>query len=637
MCGWAGIFGDAVGDDRLRAAGDAVATRGPDDSGVHQLTGPMPGGLAHRRLSIIDLTHHGAQPMVDDEAGIALAYNGEIYNSPALRDELRSLGMSFRSHSDTEVLLRGWQAWGDQVLERIEGIFSFALVDERRGRVLLARDRLGVKPLYWGLDGDTLVAGSTPRALLALRPTLGDQLDHLALGQYLTLLWIPHPRTPWARIHKLEPGRALAFEAGAVSLSTYWSAPPVMANRGAADLDPPGLAGGVCAATRAQLLSDVPVGMLFSGGLDSTLLLSCMVRDRESGAPPVAALTAGYDAASQQLEMVPDDLEFARQVARSDGRIDLTEVEISGEPRRALDALTALAPHFDDPVADPAALTLWHLCRASPTKVLLSGVGGEELFAGYPRHLALATARRAATAPFAARRALAAGASQLRGGRSGPGYGLRRNVQKLARAIGDCPTPHYWRMMSQLTTAELDTLMPGAAIAAHEALDALSTPLADTSLGDALRFDRSQFLPNLNLAYVDRASMASGIEVRVPLLDERLVETVFATDPTHLVDHGVGKVPLRRAARGLVPDPVIDRAKTGFGGPVRQWMRGPDSADIQERIEASADAGLVTRAGARRIYADASTGRVDSALAAWALACLGAWHDAHGRADKGST
>jgi asparagine synthase (glutamine-hydrolysing) len=627
MCGWVAVFGESVSRELLRAAGDLVATRGPDGAGERILGGPLVGGLAHRRLSIIDLTPAGDQPMVDELSETSVVYNGELYNAPALRRELEAVGVRFRGRSDTEVLLRGWTTWGDDVLDRLEGIFSFALVDERRGRALLARDRMGVKPLYWAQLGSTLVAGSSPSSLMALQPALRDDLDEVALAHYLTLLWIPHPRTPWRAIQKLAPGTAISFEGGETRTFTYWS-PPTPDD---VPLDPHVLRSTLCEATRAQLLSDVPVGVLFSGGLDSTVLVACL---RPTDDTRVSALTAGYDPASQQLEMVPDDLVFARQVARTEPHLDLTEVEIAGDPRVALDAVDRLAPHFDDPVADPAALTLWELCKASGTKVLLSGVGGEELFAGYPRHLALASARRGARLPQAVRRALAFGATQLRGGRAGPAYGPRRNAQKLARALGGDATPHYWRLLAQLTTSELDLLVPGVARISHGALDELCTPLRETSLADALAFDRAQFLPNLNLAYADRSSMASGVEVRVPLLDERLLELVYAADPRRFVAEGVGKVPLRAAAAGLVPESVITRAKTGFGGPVRRWLRGPDAELIRERIEAAADTGLVTRSGARRIYADASTGRVDAALAAWALVGLGAWHDAHSRRNR---
>ncbi len=625
MCGWVGVFGGPVHPADLARAGASLATRGPDGSGERVFEhGGLRGGVAHRRLAVLDPSEAGGQPMVDEEQGVSLVYNGELYNAPALRRELEARGARFRSHSDTEVLLRGWLEWGDAVLDRIEGIFAFALADERRGRVLLARDRTGVKPLYWALQNGELIAGSAPRALLALRPGLGATLDHVALAQFLTLLWIPHPRTPWAAIRKLEPGHALVFRDGQLTDRPYWTMP--VPSEG--PLEVAHLRRALREVTVRQLLADVAVGVLFSGGLDSTLLVRLVLEHRGG---PLIGLTAGYDTASQRLETVPDDLVFARQVARADPGLELREVGIDGKASTALRTLEQLAHHFDDPVADPAALTLWQLCRASPDKVLLSGVGGEELFAGYPRHTALRHTRRFASLPPPARRALAVGARSLAGGRAGPLHGARRNLQKLARGCGSSAPPHYWRMMSQLTDRELAALVPTSAGQAMAELDDLSPRLDRVELAEALHFDRTQFLPNLNLAYVDKAAMATGVEVRVPLLDEQLVTLVAPADPTVLVGGGTGKRPLREAARGMVPDAVIDRPKTGFGGPVRRWFRGPSRAVLAERVEAAADTGLVARQAARRIYADAATGRQDLALAAWALVCFSAWFDAYGR------
>lgn len=631
MCGWVGVFGTAEPEAALRAAAATLGSRGPDGAGERVVAdGALRAGIAHRRLAILDPSLSGAQPMHDAERRVSVVYNGEIYNSPALRRELEAKGARFRSGTDTEVLLLGWAEWGDEVLRRIEGIFSFALLDEAQGAVLLARDRMGVKPLYWAeLDG-TIVAASAPRAILSLRPRLGGSLDRTALAQFLTLLWIPHPRTPWTAIKKLPPATALSIRNGRVRQWRYWS-PPEPARETAPSIE---LRRRLEVATERQLLSDVPVGLLLSGGLDSTLLLELMAphfRGRR-----LHAVTAGYDRAAQRLEIAPDDMAYAAMAAAGHPEVDLTPVVIDSDPGADLDAL---APHFDDPVADPAAVTLYRLCRASATKVLLSGVGGEELFAGYPRHEALRVARTAARLPTAGRRALGRVSPFLLGGRPGALYGPRRNAQKLARAVADRRAPHYWRTMAQLTFEEADRLAPGGAEAAWDDLDARSTPLAVTSMADALAFDRAQFLPNLNLGYVDRAAMAASVEVRVPLLDEAVVSAACALDPASLLAGGATKAPLRDAARGLVPSAVLERDKSGFGSPVRAWVRGRGAAELGERIEALADAGLVEREPARRLLATASGGVADLALAAWALASLQAWHAAYGAApaDPAST
>lgn len=624
MCGWVGVFGAPERRAALRAAAATLASRGPDGSGERVISeGPLQAGLAHRRLAILDPTPAGAQPMYDEQRGVSVVYNGEIYNSPELRKELEAKGVRFRSGSDTEVLLLGWAEWGDEILQRIEGIFSFALLDERRGRALLARDRMGVKPLYWAMVDGALVAGSAPRAILSLRPKLRPQLDRIALAQFLTLLWIPHPRTPWSAIKKLPPATAMSFAGGDLRTWRYWTAPEPTDEP--PDVDD--LRDRLEAATKRQLLSDVPVGLLLSGGLDSTLLLAFMARHYDG--PKLHALTAGYEAAAQRLEIVPDDMGYARLAAAQYPQVDLTEVVIGGDPCADLDAL---AFHFDDPVADPAAITLYRLCLASDTKVLLSGVGGEELFAGYPRHERLGTARTAARLPRQVRRFLGNISPVLRGGRAGALNSPRRNVQKLTRAIGDRGRPHYWRMMAQLTFTELHSLMPDAAATAFNELDAQSPPMATTTLGQALTFDRYQFLPNLNLGYVDKAAMAAGVEVRVPLLDEAVVGIAFKTDPSAMIAGSASKAPLRDAARHLVPPTIIERSKAGFGGPVRSWFREPNSYQLKERVDALSEVSLIKPNAARAIFDDATTGRNDAALSAWSLVFLERWLGEHGAA-----
>ena len=617
MCGWVGCFGKPAGARALEAASATIASRGPDDAGILlEDDGPLPFGLAHRRLSIQDPSPSGHQPMVDDGRGVAVAYNGEIYNAPELRNELVKAGHRFRSTSDTEVLLRGYLEWGDGVLQRIEGIFSFAITDRPQARVLLARDRLGVKPLYWATVDGAVVAGSAPRALIALEPGLARNIDRIAIAQFLTLLWIPHPRTPWTQIHKLPPGRSLVVERGQVRTIQYWRAPDPVED----ELPPEELLDTIREAANRQLLSDVPVGILLSGGLDSTLLAH-LVADK-FGHDELLALTAGYDATAQRLEIAPDDTRYARQVTRSLDQVRLSEVEIAVDPGEAIDTLRR---HFDDPVADPAAITLYELCRASSTKVLLSGVGGEELWAGYPRHLNLGRARAAARIPSGLRRLARAGSPLLFGGTPGPAYGGRRNLQKLARAVGDDEPPHYWRLMAQLTRNELRSLLPDAADDALGELDSMCTRLDDTTLADALAFDRAQFLPNLNLAYVDKASMATGIEIRVPLLDEAVTALTYRARPAAFVAGGSTKVPLRTAARGTVDQAIIDRPKSGFGGPARAWFRSGGDPPLADRIDNLARSGMVASRPARTLVHATATGRQDSSLAAWALVCLDAW------------
>lgn len=621
MCGWVGVFGASACEAVLRAASATIASRGPDGSGeLVSVDERLRFGVAHRRLSIQDLSPAGAQPMTDEESGVTVVYNGEIYNAPPLRQHLVARGHRFRSTSDTEVLLRGYVEWGDGVLDRIEGIFSFAIADVPRARTLLARDRFGVKPLYWSLHDGTLIAGSAPRALFALQPRLDRTIDRVAIAQFLTLLWIPHPRTPWQAVKKLPPGHALVFEGGETRQRRFWDLPEPSEDV----LAPQDLLEALRSATRRQLLSDVPVGILLSGGLDSTLLAHLMAE--QYGGGRLNALTAGYEPSAQRLEIAPDDSRYARMVADTIPQLSLTVVEATADPVEALDELS---PHFDDPVADPAAITLYQLCKASSNKVLISGVGGEELWAGYPRHSNLTLASIAATLPEPVRRIACRASTMLYGGRPGPAHGLRRNAQKLARAVGDCRPPHYWRIMAQLTFEELDALIPGAAAEAFDELDGQTSRLDHSKLDTALTFDRRQFLPNLNLAYVDKASMAAGVEVRVPMLDDEVSNLTCRVHASGFLSDGVTKVPLRGAARGLVEREIINRPKSGFGGPARAWFQGMSGSQLGKRVEAVAETEIVERRTARAILRSAVSGRQDSALAGWALVCLHAWSEEH--------
>jgi len=578
-------------------------------------------GMSHRRLAILDPTPAGHQPMRDEASGTSVVYNGEIYNSPELRRELEASGVRFRSTSDTEVLLRGWIHWGDAVVERIEGMFSFALFDERRNRAFLGRDRLGIKPLYWATTGESLMAGSTPRAILEAAPELRADVDRVALAQYLTLLWIPHPRTPWTAIKKLPPGHTLSLEDGRVTIERFWG---LEVDTPDEPLAPSELTELLDTAVHRQLLSDVPVGLLLSGGLDSTILLALM--DRHYTGERLTAVCVDFTDDAKRLEIVPDDLTFARRAATAFPRVDLRTVRVGDDDWSMVDDL---APHFDDPVADPAAIAMYFLAKASETKVVLSGVGGEELFAGYPRHRALGLARRGSALPPGVRHLAGLGTRRLRGSTPGPAFAARRNLEKLGRAVGTRDVPHYWRMMSQLGADELRRLMPDVADEAMAELDGLSPPLAGAGLRQALGFDASQFLANLNLAYTDRASMAASVEVRVPLLDETVVTRALRAPAEDLIRAGVQKAVLKDAARGLIADDIIDRPKSGLGGPIRSWVQGASGKSFAERAEALADAGVVAREPARAVVASARSGAADTGLAVWAMVCLAAWRTAH--------
>ena len=384
MCGIAGTYrwpdGKAV-TDRLT---DTLAHRGPDGAGRY--SHPAGDGevhLGHRRLAIIDLSGTGAQPMVS--GGLVLTYNGELYNAPELRAELAAAGVRFRGSSDTEVLLEAWRRWGTDCLPRLRGMFAFGIFDERTGELVLARDQLGIKPLFLLRRGEGLVFASELKALAAV--TGGSlQVDHAALVASLLYYWVPDSRCAFREAEKLPPGSWLRCRPdGRVERGRFWHLRDVAAEaqERARGGEQPDVAAVVEESTRRHLLSDVPVATFLSGGLDSSYLTALAARDR----PGISAYTIGFRAEDARFEAMPNDLRYARRVAERFG-VDLQEIEIAPN---VLDLLPQMTYHLDEPIGDPAAINTFLICsaaREAGVKVMLSGMGADELFAGYRKHLA---------------------------------------------------------------------------------------------------------------------------------------------------------------------------------------------------------------------------------------------------------
>jgi asparagine synthase (glutamine-hydrolysing) len=625
MCGIAGIFNGASGRPAQAAVAEAMTHalrhRGPDDHGFF-FDGPL--ALGMRRLSIIDL-QGGHQPIANEDGAIQLVFNGEVYNHRTLRRELQDLGHTFRTRADTEVIVHGYEAWGEGVLDRLNGMFGFALWDSRARRLLLVRDRLGIKPLYWTRTPDGLAFASELKALVR-HPDVARTLDHEALRQYLAWEYIPSPRTPFVGVHKLPPATLLRVEGDRIREEVFWRLTPGPSPVGAHEA-PEALAAHLERAVRLQLEADVPVGAFLSGGLDSSALVATM-RGVASG--PVHTFSIGFG------EEDFDETAHARAVAASLGTEHREEIL---RPN-CLDLVQEVSRFLDEPFADNSILPTFLVSRMARrhVKVALSGDGGDELFAGYDHYKAERLLRLYGRMPGALRRAalgLVGRGVERRPSKRG---GVRRRLHRLEEALREPAFLSQARFMVRSRGAVRQGLLldPGPAEPASGWAAPFLAVATDSPFGTGLAhqqyIDLKTFLADDILFKTDRASMATSLEARVPYLDHELVEFAFRL-PERLKLRGlVGKWILRRAFRNRLPAGILRRRKSGFSVPIAAWLRGemaPMARDLlaRERLHRQ---GLFDPAAAGALLEEHLAGRADHARLLWALLMFQMWEDRFG-------
>lgn len=634
MCGFVGIFSSPpflLQEDKLRMALATVHHRGPDDAGVFIDTAHGI-GFMHARLSILDVSPLGHQPMLSDDGLVALVFNGEIYNFREIRAELEADGHVFRSHSDTEVLLHLYLAWrargGDlaEMLRRLNGIFAFALWDADRGELLLARDALGVKPLYYCAEEGRFSFASEIKALLPLVGALGP-LDAASLHRYMSFLWCPGEGTPASNVRKLGPGELIWVREGAIQervvwyrLPAFYGTPPSMSESAAVK----GTRIHLRDAVHRQLVADVPVGAFLSGGLDS----SSVVAFAKELNPDIRCFT--IESAGGSEAGTADDLPYARRVAEHLG-VSLEVVTVDSV-RMAQD-LAGMVAQLDEPLADPAPLNVLYisrLAREQGIKVLLSGAGGDDLFTGYRRHQALMTERFWKWVPAP----LLKSAEQITVALDQRNT-LGRRLRKLfdgAALDGDARLVNYfvWNRRQDLMalyTPEFKAAL-GEANPAAPMLDFLADlPAAVSPIERMLALEQRFFLTDHNLTYTDKMSMAAGVEVRVPFLDLDLVE--FASRiPSEFKQRGSeGKWVLKKAMEPFLPREVIYRPKTGFGAPLRRWMRFELRELVGDVLSEYSlrQRGLFDPVAVQKLIADNDSGRVDASYTLLSLLCIELW------------
>ena len=624
MCGLVGFSG-FFDRHTLTEGLNSIAHRGPDDSGVFHDTEEHI-GLGHHRLSILDLSPQGHQPMVSRDGGVVLAFNGEIYNFRELRTELIGEGFQFESQSDTEVVLNLYLAKGESMLSRLNGIFAFALWDRRTRSLLIARDGLGVKPLYYAETANGFAFASEIKSLLHLVPEAREP-DAVALHRYLSFLWCPGEGTPLKSVKKFLPGEAMVVRDGRVQRRWTWYQLPVF-REVSADLSKPEAVTGTVdhlrKAVQRQMIADVPVGAFLSGGLDSSAIVAFA---RELN-PDIRCFT--IETTGGQKEGMTDDLPYARRVARHLGvALDVVKVDAS----RMADDIVRMVTQLDEPLADPAPLNVLYisqLAREQGIKVLLSGAGGDDLFTGYRRHRAVQADPYWQWLPTVVRSALDNACTKLDQRRP-----LFRRMSKLfngAGLDGDARLVNYFvwareaNLLSLYTPAFHNDLMGTAAT--QPLLDFLSPlPNSVQPLDRMLALEQRFFLTDHNLTYTDKMSMAVGVEVRVPFLDMDLVE--FAQRiPLKLKQRGrEGKWILKKAMEPFLPHDVIYRPKSGFGAPLRHWIRHELRELIGDllSVDSLSRRGLFDPQAVQQLITRNDRGQVDAAYTLFSLLCIEIW------------
>ena len=562
MCGIVGIidFESKIDSELLKRMRDTLSHRGPDGAGIY-LTRDSKVGLAHRRLSIIDLSSAGNQPMCNENGTIWVTYNGEIYNFQELRKELEKCGHIFKSHSDTEVIIHSYEEWGEMCVNKFRGMFAFGIFDEKNEKLFLARDRFGIKPLFYYWDGERFIFGSEIKAIIT-HPKVKRDIDLSAIYDYLTYMYIPTPKTIYKNIKKLPPAHSLAFDNESINIKEYWDVhfeSKEMSEKECGDLVNKYLTESM----KMHLISDVPIGVFLSGGLDSSIVTAKMSNLIEE---PAKTFSIGFDVKEHS------EIEYARIVANR-FKTDHYEKIV------AKDVLDEMLPKvicmYDEPCSNSSAIPTYHVSKLAKerVKVVLSGDGGDEVFAGYSWYDRWLNVQKFNCIPSC----------------------LKRSAFDIANALSKriklLPNPNFIAYI----------FLPHGGLEQYGYLMSVFTPeekrdfLSEDFLQDFSGYDdywyfrkywreeldsisRMQYLDMKTylhedcLTKVDRASMAVGLEVRVPFLDHKLVETVASFPPSLRYNNGEKKYILKRAMEDVLPKEILERGKKGFSAPIGRWL-----------------------------------------------------------------
>jgi asparagine synthase (glutamine-hydrolysing) len=617
MCGIAGIFDThglrPIDRSLLERMNQAQFHRGPDEGGTFIAPGI---GLAHRRLSIIDLST-GQQPLFNQDRSICIVFNGEIYNFQQVRAELQALGYAFQTHSDTEVIVQAWAAWGEDCVQKLRGMFAFAIWDTRREKLFIARDRLGIKPLYFAtLEDGQFVFGSELK-VLATHPGLQRRLDPLAVEDYFALGYIPEPRTIYRNVSKLLPGYTLTLsrESAVPEPRQYWDISLRPGTTKPADVEHE-LIARLKDAVGSHLMAEVPLGAFLSGGVDSSAVVAMMAQLQET---PVNTCAIGFN------EKAFNETEFAQQVADRYRTNHFMKVVGTDD----FDLVDQLALLYDEPFADSSAIPTYRVCQLARERVTvaLSGDGGDELFAGYRRYRWHMNEERL-------RGAFPAGLRKPLFGFLGAMYPKADWAPKFLRAkttfqaLARDSVEGYFHNFSILTDGLRGQLYSESfkrELAGYRAIELFQRYAANAPVEDPLSLvqylDMKTYLVGDILTKVDRASMAHALEVRVPILDHEFMEWGCSLPHDLKLKGQTGKYVFKKALEPHLPNDVLYRPKMGFAVPLAQWFRGPLKQRVRDSLlgPAMADSGLFDMGFVRQLVEEHQSGRRDHSAVLWSL------------------
>ena len=625
MCGILGVISSGEIDLDFDSLLDKIDHRGPDDTGVYNNGGTY---LGHQRLSIQDLSSNGKQPMFSSDGQYVIVFNGEIYNHLEIRHNYLN-GYAFKSSSDTETILYGYIELGEEILDHLNGIFAFSILNIETGDLLIARDNFGVKPLYYGVHNDLFLFGSELKSL-SMVPGVDKTLDHSALLNYINFLWSPGEQTPFQSFKKLLPGHFIRLNVNEIKnfeIERYYEIPfngQVKQQGESAWIDE--LDNALCKAVERQLLSDVPIGYFLSGGLDSSLIVA--IAAKLKGNSDFNCYTIKTNE-SENFEGFVNDIHYARKVAKDLG-VNLIEVD---SDINVVEDFDKMIWHLDEPQADFAPLNVYHICKEARKHgdiVLLGGTGGDDLFSGYRRHMALQYEKYFRLIPNPIRSLIKRIIQSIDSDKP-----LVRRLQKLTvnldRDVLNRIADYYqWLPLDITKSLFLDKLQDD--ISHFLPSDILISSLENIPhekglLNRMLYWDMKYFLTDHNLNYTDKLSMALGIEVRVPYLDKELVELSTLIPENLKFNKGETKYLLKKVAERYLPNDVIYRPKSGFGVPARNWIKTDLDTFVRSRLspENLNKFDLFEVEKIHQIIEDNKSGRLDASYPILSLLAIESW------------